>query len=1091
MLKYTAAALWVFLCFIIFSIPSNLYSQEIDSLRSFKSIKADFTKSNYDSALITIWSKINKSANAKEWNVLTKSLIYASYANYMKGNIDSLKYYNQIALSTFNEYELTDNNILSEIYYLNGLYYYNHRNVDSATYFSNVTINLCDNNYDSLLVLVYKLKGNLNLFKGNYKEALSCYQKSLHIEKTLDNPSQVNMASIYQNTGIIFYNQSEFDSARYYFFESLKIKEEILSENDPKLANGLTNFGLFLLYMGEPEAALNYMNKAEEMYLRIFGHNYEGLAPIYINKGALLTLLRNYDEALNYQLLAFELYKNQLDNDPTLLSTIRLNLGILYRNLGKPEEAIEHLIKSRGVNKDPVYNLKCVRSLAECYDDLEDMEAAEQYFQNAIEIAKNLGSEKMFELAYTQLRFGVFYNKHENYNKSFEYFEQAYKILKSTFGDKNRDVASALTNISKHYNREGDYTNAISYSQQALISIIDDFNDKDISHNPKLAVLEKDFNVSTILYLKADAIYKKYKDVQDVDNLKISLQTAGLAIELFESIKSSMGMDKTKLRITEEASSIYDLAILISSELYQITNKEEYYNKCFEYAEKSKAAVLLSTIRKMEALQVGNIPDSVKALEKNLKQNITQYENLILEESQQIPLDSNKVGRIRKNLFKIRLEYDSLVSRLEQEYPEYYNLKFNLNVIDRQAIAEKLNKDQTFIEYKLVDTILYTFIITSDTSLLIKKNVGPDFNTEVGNFVGKMNILPDVDNVKKNSLEFINKGYELFLNLSLNNEVVAHSPHLIIVSDDILGYLSFDALITEKPTGENSGYRNLEYLIRKHSISYGYSGTLFFNRENNRKRGKGLLAMAPDYQANPNSLNTNNRNALDIGSKLYPLEYSQKEVLDISHIFKGEVFTGEEATEGNFKANSQNSQLLHFAMHTLVNDEDPLNSKLVFYLNGDTLEDGFLNIYEIYNLNLDAELAVLSACKTGVGKISKGEGIMSLARGFLYAGVPGIVMTLWAIEDISSAEIISAFYSNLKLGLSKDVSLQQAKLEYLNSANQLESHPYFWAAFVQIGNNSPISTPGMVSFIYYLGGGILIMVILILFWIRRRRKKLA
>ena len=101
-------------------------------------------------------------------------------------------------------------------------------------------------------------------------------------------------------------------------------------------------------------------------------------------------------------------------------------------------------------------------------------------------------------------------------------------------------------------------------------------------------------------------------------------------------------------------------------------------------------------------------------------------------------------------------------------------------------------------------------------------------------------------------------------------------------------------------------------------------------------------------------------------------------------------------------------------MHTLINDEVPLASKLVFSYNNDTVEDGFLNTYEIYNLDLNAELAVLSACETGIGKLSKGEGIMSLARGFMYAGVPGIVMTLWAVEDIAGAQIITEFYINLK-----------------------------------------------------------------------------
>jgi CHAT domain-containing protein len=198
-----------------------------------------------------------------------------------------------------------------------------------------------------------------------------------------------------------------------------------------------------------------------------------------------------------------------------------------------------------------------------------------------------------------------------------------------------------------------------------------------------------------------------------------------------------------------------------------------------------------------------------------------------------------------------------------------------------------------------------------------------------------------------------------------------------------------------------------------------------------------------------------------------------------------------EATEANFKKYASDYGILHFAMHAIINDEDPLASKLIFTLNGDSLEDGFLNTYEIYNLNLNADLAVLSACKTGVGKLSKGEGIMSLARGFLYAGVPGIVMTLWEVEDISSAIIMTDFYRNLKDGMAKDNALRESKLKYLNSADQLQSHPYFWAAFVQIGDNSPVYTKMYVgSRIYAIGIAAILFALgaLILYRIIRRKK---
>ena len=131
-------------------------------------------------------------------------------------------------------------------------------------------------------------------------------------------------------------------------------------------------------------------------------------------------------------------------------------------------------------------------------------------------------------------------------------------------------------------------------------------------------------------------------------------------------------------------------------------------------------------------------------------------------------------------------------------------------------------------------------------------------------------------------------------------------------------------------------------------------------------------------------------------------------------------------------------------------------SKLVFYQDKDTIEDGMLNAYELFGMDLNAGLAVLSACNTGTGKLMKGEGMMNLARGFIYAGVPGIVMTMWSVDDQSSAEIVESFYKYLDKGLSKDEALRQAKLDLLAQGDPLKSYPYYWAAYVTIGDYSPM-----------------------------------
>ncbi|KKL46833.1 hypothetical protein LCGC14_2341630, partial [marine sediment metagenome] len=192
--------------------------------------------------------------------------------------------------------------------------------------------------------------------------------------------------------------------------------------------------------------------------------------------------------------------------------------------------------------------------------------------------------------------------------------------------------------------------------------------------------------------------------------------------------------------------------------------------------------------------------------------------------------------------------------------------------------------------------------------------------------------------------------------------------------------------------------------------------------------------------------------------------------------------------ESRFKQDAENYDILHLAMHTIVNNEDPMYSKLAFAQNVDSLNDGFLNTYEIYNMRFNARMAVLSSCKTGFGKLMKGEGVMSLARGFMYAGCPSIVMTLWEVSDKSGARLMQDFYQSLIKGKSKAEALQEAKLNFLKKADNLKANPYFWSTYVVIGDSSPIYEKSR-NYLYWLGGLILAAGIFLIVMRRNQQTK--
>jgi CHAT domain-containing protein len=171
----------------------------------------------------------------------------------------------------------------------------------------------------------------------------------------------------------------------------------------------------------------------------------------------------------------------------------------------------------------------------------------------------------------------------------------------------------------------------------------------------------------------------------------------------------------------------------------------------------------------------------------------------------------------------------------------------------------------------------------------------------------------------------------------------------------------------------------------------------------------------------------------------------------------GKAVTGNRVYAKDFKSDASRYDILHLSMHTAINDNLPMYSKLIFNTNSDSTASGWINTYEIYNMKFNARMAVLSACNSGSGYIYKSEGAMSLARAFMYSGCQSVVMTLWGIADISAAAIMINFYHNLKKGKTKDVALREAKLNYIHSLKRpINAHPAYWQAFVTIGNQSAL-----------------------------------
>lgn len=190
------------------------------------------------------------------------------------------------------------------------------------------------------------------------------------------------------------------------------------------------------------------------------------------------------------------------------------------------------------------------------------------------------------------------------------------------------------------------------------------------------------------------------------------------------------------------------------------------------------------------------------------------------------------------------------------------------------------------------------------------------------------------------------------------------------------------------------------------------------------------------------------------GQNAKPLPNSKRELEEASHHFPMQSHFGKEATEDVLTQGAEQYGIVHLATHSVIDDENPMNSHLVLS-KGET-HDGVLHTHEIYDLDLKARLAILSSCNSGVGKHETGEGVMSLAHAFAYAGCPSIVMSLWEVDDKATAPLMADFYKHLAQNQPLDQAMQQAKLEYISTHKKQQAAPFYWAAFNTWGNVKPL-----------------------------------
>ena len=875
---------------------------------------------------------------------------------------------------------------------------------------------------------------------------------------------------------IQFFQNELFTQALDAYNASLKLRIKLWGNNHEKLAGTYSGIGATYARLGQLDLALQNYNLAEKNYLLAEQYPLKQMVLLYNNIGVAYRFKLDFNKALQYFQQTVNLAGNELKAPPEVIATYNYNIAEIYYVTGNYEKAIELINNNiKAANID--YQILYYELLAFIHQIKNDKIKSKNNYQKATNLTIEFYTEESIEAAIAYLNYSNFLISIAQFNEAEKILEKSFQIIqlnKPMNGlvlskyNKTKGLIANLKPVESHdfesfkALKKQNIIYAIGCFKQGLkpLNFPDNYNLINSLESGKILSL---IECITILKLIAES-YDELAKLEQVNNVIVesmskAIETYQAAALLIQRARKEITDDKSKIELNTLENSTFKQIISISYSAYSITNDLKYLELAFQNAERLKSSSLFDKISNVLALENSLVPDSLLNLEFKLNSSITILSEKLNTEKSNINPDSLLIKKYNDDLFTVNRKREELLRHIETEYKDYYELKYSDSMLSIKDIQQKLDNDQVIVEYVLneTDTIseIYSFIIGTDKVNFYKQNVNNEFNLSIEYLFKFLSNTEYMFTKNNESKQFCISSNQLYQKLILPIYDQVENKKITIIPDGKLNYIPFEALLENLPdTTKAIEFNQLSYLIRNYCINYANSVNLLFKPTASVKgRNKiKVLAFAPIYTEGE---------TMKILQKIYPLvplPGVEKEVTKISKIVDADYFVGVEATEENFRKNAEKFEILHLAMHAFINDSLPAYSSFAFTRSNsdDPTKNGVLNTADIYNLKLNAKLTVLSACNTGIGQLNKGEGVMSLARGFLYAGCPSIIMSLWEVEDESGTQIITAFYKNLKKGKSKDESLRLAKLEYLNSVGSRRAHPHYWLGFVSIGDNTAL-----------------------------------
>jgi CHAT domain-containing protein/tetratricopeptide (TPR) repeat protein len=931
-------------------------------------------------------------------------------------------------------------------------------------------------------------RGQRLFSQGNYRQALTISQLALQIAEQLGDRRGMTVAL--RNIGNIHFGQGDYAQASEYFQKSLKLAEE--QKDKTGIARALGSLGSIPYLQGDYAQALEYFQKS--LKLAQEAGDKAGMISVIGNMGGIYLAQGNYTRALDnvQQTLKFA----EEMKDKVGIARALISIGVVYKNQGNYAEALEYYQKGLKLTEE----IGAKALIAFTLVDIGTLHSAQgnyaqalEYLQKSLKFSEEIGDKVRIAGALNNI--GIAHYSQGNYTQALEYYRQSLRLTEE-LGDKAR-IAGALNNIGIVYKFQGNYAEALEYYEKSL-KLAEEMEDK--------AAIASTLNNISIVYAEQG----NYTRAVELANRAASLFAHSGHLEVLWEPFTIAGKAYRALNQPEPARRSFVEAISTIEKLRdQVAGGEQEQQRFFEnklapysqmanlliaqqkpaealaYAERAKGRVLLDVLRKGRANITRAMTRDEREQELKLNSELIALNSRLSQQKLQRNPDEAQIADLNARLEKARLAYESFQTGLYAAHPELRVQRGETPPLTLSEAARLLPADgnTALLEYLVDDDNSFLFVLTKAAPTRKQNSAAITLKVYPLNVKSK-ELRELVETFQKRlgerNLAFNALAQRLYgLLLKPAEGQLRGKDMLCIVPDGMLWQLPFQAL---KPTARR-------YLIEDRAIFYAPSLSTLREMIKTGKRtvdervafttpvlagvqtgANPLPRLSPRARSsltllafgNPllNPRTVARQQAIYRDDELGALPEAEKEVEALRDLYgaaRSRVYTGAAAREERVKSEIGNYRVVHFATHGILDDRSPLYSHLLLAQEpGNSVEDGLLEAREIMEMDLQAELVVLSACQTAGGRVGAGEGVIGMTWALFVAGCPTTLVSQWKVDTRSTSRLMIEFHGNLhrqhqrSAVTSKAEALRQAMLTLLRSEEY--ELPYYWAPFVLVGD---------------------------------------